>query len=46
LSLISVEKNLIGLNFMIRIPETENSAIYEDLTEGALVDVFISGVDL
>ena len=31
---------------MIEIPEEGNSSIYEGLTDGTLVDVFISGVDL
>ena len=43
---VSVEKSLTGLNFMIEIPEEGNSTIYEGLTDGALVDVFISGADL
>ena len=43
---VSVEKSLTGLNFMIEIPEEGNSTIYEGLTNGTLVDVFISGVDL
>lgn len=43
---VSVEKSLTGLNFMIKIPEEGNSAVYEGLTNGTLVDIFISGVNL
>ena len=44
--LISINKTLIGLNFSITILEDINSSIYNNLTDGTLVDIFISGVDL
>ena len=45
-SLVSIGRSLTGLNFMIEIPAAENPTIYEGLTDGTLVDIFISGVDL
>ena len=44
--LISINKTLIGLNFSVLIPEDIEASIYNNLTDGTLIDVFISGVDL
>ena len=43
---ISVERLLTGLNFIIEIPSSENPNIYENLSNGDIVDVLITGLNL